>query len=69
MGHSKTYLATLAEFDQLVTRLYTKEKLSTYSIASFLRCTQGRVGRSLRRSNTPRRTHQQAQILALRWAA
>jgi hypothetical protein len=50
-------------FDAIVLHLYTKEKLSTYQIAARLRCSQGRVGRSLRRTRTPRRTSHQGQIV------
>lgn len=50
----------LATFDDLVRHLYVDCTLSTYQIAKGLRCSQGKVAKSLKRSQTPRRTFHQA---------
>lgn len=41
-------------FDATVSALYRSGQ-STYQIKELLKCTQGKIARSLKRSNTPRR--------------
>lgn len=55
----------LAHYDKKVIHLYVVQKWSTHRIAKMLNSSQGKVARSLRRTNTPRRTISAAMF----WAA
>lgn len=51
-------------FDQRCAKLYIKEQISTYEIASLLGCSQGRVAHALRRAGVQMRGFSQAVTLA-----
>jgi hypothetical protein len=55
----------LKAFDAVVSHLYLKARLSTYQIAHGLKCSQGKVGRSLRRTRTPRRSSSEGYLLRM----
>jgi len=63
MRPGKHESSVLERFDQRVTHLYQTQLWSTYRVATILGCTQGKVARSLRRTNTKRRTYSEAKLL------
>lgn len=50
------------EQDHLLAKLYLGG-LSTYEVAAAANVSQGKVGRALRRTNTPRRNYRQAEAI------
>lgn len=64
-GGAHAYREALRPLDQAVSKLY-RDGLSTYEIAQSLRLTQGRVARSLRRTNTSRRDKSEAALIKFR---
>lgn len=52
------------DFDAVASRMY-RDDFSTYEVAGVLAVSQAKVARSLRRTNTRRRTNREAQMLFL----
>jgi IS30 family transposase len=62
-GHKEKL--SLDRFDERVKHLYATMQWSTYRVATILGCTQGKVARSLRRTNTQRRSYSEAAKLSV----
>lgn len=65
MRPGKQERKTLERFDERVKHLYVTQCWSTYRVATILGCTQGKVARSLRRTNTQRRGYSEAVKLSV----